>query len=73
MTNVRECLCTLSSEATSSHLFLVPNSNEEIVFKKYPESSKIEVNKIQKLLMAGDCSGAAIGSIKPKGDVHFSP
>jgi hypothetical protein len=71
--NVKGCLCTLSTEATSSQLFLVPNSNEEIMFKKYPSSNQIEIRKIRKFLAEGDHSGAAIGSMKPKGDVHFSP
>ena len=51
----------------------MPNSNEEILLKKFPEDKQIEVRKIQKFLNESDYSGAAIGSMKPKGDVHFSP
>lgn len=71
--HVRACLRTLSTQATSCHIFMMPNSNEEILFKKFPQTSMIEHRKLKKFIMLGDSSGAAIGSIKPKGDVNFSP
>ena len=71
--NVKGCMCSLSTEATSSQLFLVPTSNEEIMLKRYPANSEIEIQKVRKFLAKGDHSGAAIGSMKPKGDVNFSP
>lgn len=71
--DAKQCLRTLAATVTSNQLFIMPNSNEEIIFKRYPSTGSMELKKIRKLLLKGDASGASIGSMKPKGDVNSSP
>ena len=35
----KQCLRTLSATVTSNQLFVMPNSSDEIIFKKFPSTS----------------------------------
>lgn len=47
---------------------MIPSSQEEIIFKKFPSSKQTTVTKIRKILNQGD-SVSGIGRMKPKGDI----
>lgn len=71
VTDIKSCIRTISLQS-SSHLFMIPSSQEEIIFKKFPSSKQTTVTKIRNILNQGD-SVSGIGRMKPKGDIQFSP
>ena len=63
----------MNFQTTSSFLFSIPCSNEEMSFCRFPQQEKVEIRKLKKWQINKNTLGAAVGSFKPKGDDFVSP
>jgi hypothetical protein len=64
----------MSLQATSSYLFTIPCSNEEMNFCRYPSSGdQVELGKLKKWCSSKNQLGPAVGNFKHRGDDFVSP